>query len=71
MKLRFGFGQETEMMKKEHLPTKKCAVCQKLMSWRKKWAKVWDEVKYCSERCRRLRSFNREFGRPKNLKLEA
>ena len=21
--------------------------------WRKKWEKVWDEVKYCSERCRR------------------
>ncbi|MCB4378929.1 DUF2256 domain-containing protein, partial [Synechococcus sp. MU1644] len=20
---------------------------------RKKWAKVWDEVRYCSERCRR------------------
>jgi len=25
------------------------------MAWRKKWAKVWDEVKYCSERCRRQR----------------
>ncbi|MEH3774327.1 DUF2256 domain-containing protein [Enterobacter asburiae] len=23
------------------------------MTWRKKWAKCWDEVKYCSERCRR------------------
>ncbi|MCK7001810.1 DUF2256 domain-containing protein [Enterobacter kobei] len=22
------------------------------MTWRKKWAKCWDEVKYCSERCR-------------------
>ncbi|MFM8753701.1 MAG: DUF2256 domain-containing protein, partial [Phenylobacterium sp.] len=22
-------------------------------AWRKKWEKVWDEVKYCSERCRR------------------
>jgi len=21
--------------------------------WRKKWEKVWDEVKYCSDRCRR------------------
>ena len=20
--------------------------------WRKKWAKNWDEVKYCSDRCR-------------------
>jgi len=25
------------------------------MVWRKKWAKVWQEVKYCSERCRRHR----------------
>jgi hypothetical protein len=25
------------------------------MSWRKAWAKVWDEVRYCSERCRRQR----------------
>ncbi|WP_416378454.1 DUF2256 domain-containing protein [Enterobacter roggenkampii] len=23
------------------------------MTWRKKWAKCWNEVKYCSERCRR------------------
>ncbi|NCW69119.1 MAG: DUF2256 domain-containing protein [Marivivens sp.] len=20
--------------------------------WRKKWEKVWDEVRYCSDRCR-------------------
>ncbi|WP_308700864.1 DUF2256 domain-containing protein [Pseudoduganella guangdongensis] len=25
------------------------------MSWRRKWAQCWDEVKYCSERCRRQR----------------
>ncbi|HWU82653.1 MAG TPA: DUF2256 domain-containing protein [Methylophilaceae bacterium] len=23
------------------------------MTWRKAWAKNWDTVKYCSERCRR------------------
>nr|WP_240902662.1 DUF2256 domain-containing protein [Aquitalea denitrificans] len=23
------------------------------MSWRRKWTQCWDEVKYCSERCRR------------------
>ncbi|MEA1049081.1 DUF2256 domain-containing protein [Lamprobacter modestohalophilus] len=22
-------------------------------SWRRKWAACWNEVKYCSERCRR------------------
>ncbi|NQZ76100.1 MAG: DUF2256 domain-containing protein [Ekhidna sp.] len=39
--------------KKVNLPTKNCATCGKPFSWRKKWEKVWDEVKYCSERCRR------------------
>ena len=40
-------------MKKEHLPSKICIVCQRPFSWRKKWEKAWEEVKYCSERCRR------------------
>jgi sarcosine oxidase gamma subunit len=25
------------------------------MTWRKAWARSWDEVRYCSERCRRRR----------------
>ncbi len=41
------------MRKKGDLPTKDCAVCGRPFTWRKKWATVWDEVKYCSERCRR------------------
>ena len=24
------------------------------MTWRKSWARNWEEVKFCSERCRRL-----------------
>ena len=39
--------------KKPHLPTKICPVCQLPFTWRKKWARNWDEVRYCSERCRR------------------
>ncbi|MCK6393919.1 DUF2256 domain-containing protein [Zoogloea sp.] len=23
------------------------------MSWRRKWARCWDEVRYCSDACRR------------------
>jgi hypothetical protein len=42
--------------KKSDLPTKICPVCQKPFSWRKKWEKCWDEVKYCSDRCRRRRN---------------
>jgi hypothetical protein len=39
------------MKKKADLPVKACAQCGKPMVWRKKWAKNWEEVKYCSERC--------------------
>ena len=42
--------------RKSDLPTKICPVCGKSFSWRKKWAKCWDEVKYCSERCRRQKN---------------
>ena len=37
---------------KNNLPSKTCQTCQKPFSWRKKWAKCWEDVKYCSERCR-------------------
>ncbi|MEX0311848.1 MAG: DUF2256 domain-containing protein [Tateyamaria sp.] len=41
------------MRKKADLPEKMCPVCDRPFTWRKKWEKVWDEVKYCSDRCRR------------------
>ncbi|MEM7107419.1 MAG: DUF2256 domain-containing protein [Bacteroidota bacterium] len=37
---------------KPNLPEKTCVVCGRPFSWRKKWAKHWDSVKYCSKRCR-------------------
>lgn len=40
-------------MRKQDLPSKVCLVCEKPFNWRKKWRKDWEEVKYCSERCRR------------------
>ncbi|MTI17967.1 DUF2256 domain-containing protein [Rhodobacteraceae bacterium RKSG542] len=43
-------------MKKENLPTKVCAVCQRPFSWRKKWRKDWPNVRYCSKRCRDART---------------
>jgi hypothetical protein len=45
-----------KMRKKAELPHKTCATCGKPFAWRKKWATVWDEVRYCSERCRRQKS---------------
>jgi len=41
--------------KKPNLPGKICVVCGRPFKWRKKWAKVWDEVKYCSDKCRKNR----------------
>lgn len=40
---------------KQSLPGKPCSVCGRPMSWRKKWAKNWEQVKYCSQACRRAR----------------
>ncbi|MGQ0457389.1 MAG: DUF2256 domain-containing protein [Hyphomicrobium sp.] len=38
--------------KKHGLPQKACAACGRPFAWRKSWARVWNEVKYCSNRCR-------------------
>jgi hypothetical protein len=37
---------------KMHLRTKNCIVCDKPFQFRKKWEDCWDEVKYCSGKCR-------------------
>jgi hypothetical protein len=42
-----------KMVKKGDLPSKICAACQKPFAWRKKWAKIWDQVRYCSTACRK------------------
>lgn len=33
--------------------TKTCQSCGRQIEYRKKWARTWDEVKFCSEECRR------------------
>jgi len=38
---------------KANLPEKICQHCQRPFAWRKKWWRCWNEVKYCSERCKR------------------
>ncbi|MFS4469505.1 DUF2256 domain-containing protein [Maribacter sp. 2210JD10-5] len=39
--------------KKQHLPSKICPICELPFIWRKKWEKNWENVTYCSEKCRR------------------
>ncbi len=41
-----------KMRRKADLPTKICATCGRPFAWRKKWAAVWNEVRFCSDRCR-------------------
>lgn len=43
------------MPARSDLPTKDCASCGRVITWRKKWARSWDDVRYCSEACRRRR----------------
>jgi hypothetical protein len=35
------------------LPDKTCASCGRRMEWRRQWANNWDEIRYCSDACRR------------------
>ena len=37
---------------KKTLPTKICVACGRPFAWRKKWERDWEQVRYCSERCR-------------------
>ena len=37
---------------KSDLPQKVCAACGLPFAWRKTWARDWDQVRFCSDRCR-------------------
>ncbi|WP_089230680.1 DUF2256 domain-containing protein [Tropicimonas sediminicola] len=43
------------MKAKRYLPSKICAHCGRPFTWRKKWRRDWDAVRYCSARCRKER----------------
>jgi hypothetical protein len=42
-----------KMRRKSELPTRICASCGRPFAWRRKWARDWDRVLYCSDKCRR------------------
>jgi hypothetical protein len=39
-------------VKKASLPAKTCPACNRPFTWRRKWARSWEEVKFCSDACR-------------------
>jgi hypothetical protein len=45
-----------KMKKKRDFPEKVCPACNRPFQWRKKWEKIWDEIVYCSDRCRKNRN---------------
>lgn len=40
------------MRRKADLPEKICVQCGRPFAWRKKWERVWEQVRFCSDRCR-------------------
>lgn len=40
-------------MARDGTPTKVCETCGRTFAWRKKWERSWDQVRYCSDQCRR------------------
>lgn len=34
-------------------PDRTCVVCGRAIQWRRKWARDWEQVRYCSDACRR------------------
>ncbi|CAN5658370.1 hypothetical protein BH11ACT8_BH11ACT8_22700 [soil metagenome] len=34
-------------------PDKTCVACGRRIVWRKKWERDWDQVRYCSQACRK------------------
>ncbi|MDC3401705.1 DUF2256 domain-containing protein [Alphaproteobacteria bacterium] len=51
-----------KMRKKSDLPQKICAQCSLPFFWRKKWERDWEQVLYCSERCRRTSKAAKQSG---------
>ena len=37
---------------KTNLPEKICINCNRPFAWRKKWERNWDEVRFCSKKCK-------------------
>ncbi|WP_084294618.1 DUF2256 domain-containing protein [Asaia prunellae] len=48
-----GKGRVPSKPDKANLPSRVCPVCQRPFTWRKKWARDWENVRYCSDACRR------------------
>lgn len=41
------------MAGRNDLPTKICASCGREFEWRKAWERAWDQVRFCSQACKK------------------
>ncbi|MFM8952940.1 MAG: DUF2256 domain-containing protein [Planctomycetaceae bacterium] len=53
--VRLHHGQDGPRDAHRGLPHKPCVVCGRPFAWRKKWERCWEQVRYCSDRCRMQR----------------
>jgi len=42
-----------KMRKKADLPRKTCLACGLDFAWRRKWARDWENIRFCSESCKK------------------
>jgi hypothetical protein len=47
---RYSLGVKAKI--KNGFAPKTCEHCGRPFEWRKKWARDWENVKYCSEKCK-------------------
>ena len=45
-------GDRQRKSSENNLPSKACAACGRTITWRRKWERDWDAVKFCSDACR-------------------
>ncbi|USE36065.1 DUF2256 domain-containing protein [Endozoicomonas sp. SCSIO W0465] len=53
--MKYSRRPKTADSKVDRSAQKQCPVCHRPFSWRKKWERCWDAVRYCSRRCRSQR----------------
>lgn len=46
-------GQHTKKTAVARPSAKTCAACGRTIEWRKKWERDWEQVRYCSDACRK------------------
>lgn len=63
--LRIHFCTQAMCCPRPFLPTKTCSNCGRDFAWRKKWSRSWEDVRYCSDRCRKspIREIDRRLER--------